>query len=194
MAPDHARRFPTSPVLHFFQQDGGWHWGITAPCASGCGFKLIAFSDQIFPIEILDAVNGAMYVSGVQAAVVTSVDFTVNGNFTSGDVVGSNIAPDIFPSSIDVTGTRSAYFEDETFQSSFFNETEVVVLTVLTASSLAGAPWQAYNFPRRKFDGAMKNDGVAGLVQSVPFVALPNKNPLPGALVKAMSIQDAVAI
>lgn len=144
--------------------------------------------------RILAAVNGAMYVGGVQVAVVTSIDFTVNGNMTSGDVVGSNVAPDIFPGSIDVTGTLSAYFEDETFQSAFYNETEVAVLVALTTDNSPTADFQVYNFPRCKFNGATKNDGEVGLVQSVPFVALLNNNaPILGSLVTTMSIQDSAA-
>lgn len=44
---------PTSsrPVLHVFEQDGGWHWGITVPRALGGGFKLIAFSEKTFTVE-----------------------------------------------------------------------------------------------------------------------------------------------
>lgn len=42
---------PTAPALHVFEQAGGWHGGITIARAKGSGFKLIAFSDRIFPIE-----------------------------------------------------------------------------------------------------------------------------------------------
>ncbi|WP_137909988.1 MULTISPECIES: hypothetical protein [unclassified Burkholderia] len=38
----------THPVLHVFEQDGGWHWGITVPRSLGIGFKLIAFSEHTF--------------------------------------------------------------------------------------------------------------------------------------------------
>ncbi|WP_243672386.1 hypothetical protein [Paraburkholderia kirstenboschensis] len=41
---------PTAPVLHVFEQAGGWHWGITVPRARGSGFKLIAFSESTFPV------------------------------------------------------------------------------------------------------------------------------------------------
>jgi hypothetical protein len=153
----------------------------TAPAAASTG-------------KILAAVNGAMYVGGVQVAVVTSIDFTVNGNMTTGDVVGSNIAPDIFPGSIDVTGTLSAYFLDQTFQSAFYNETEVAVLVVLTTDNTANSQFMVFNFPRCKFNGATKNDGEVGLVQTVPFVALlNNNNPVTGSLVTTMSIQDSAA-
>jgi len=142
--------------------------------------------------QILAAVNGAMFLGGVQIAVVTSLDFTINGNMTTGDVVGSNVAPDIFPGSMDVTGTMSAYFEDETFQSAFFNEAEVSVIIALTTDSTPGAAFQVFSFPRCKLNGATKNDGQVGIVQTVPFVALlNNNNPAPGTIVTSMSIQDS---
>jgi hypothetical protein len=42
---------PPAPVLHVFEQAGGWHWGITVPRGRGSGFKLIAFSERTFPGE-----------------------------------------------------------------------------------------------------------------------------------------------
>jgi len=42
---------PDTPVLHVFEDAGGWHWGITVQRAMGYGFKLIAFSESDFPDE-----------------------------------------------------------------------------------------------------------------------------------------------
>jgi hypothetical protein len=93
---------------------------------------------------------------------------------------------------MDVTGTMSAYFEDETFQSAFFNEEQVSIVVALTTDSTPNAAFQVFNFPRCKLNGATKNDGQVGIVQTVPFVALLNNlNPLPGTLVTTMSIQDS---
>lgn len=41
----------TSAVLHIFEQDGGWTWGITVQRQTGSGFKLIAFSEETFTTE-----------------------------------------------------------------------------------------------------------------------------------------------
>lgn len=46
-----ALQAPNTAVLHVFEQDGGWHWGITTPRAAGSGFKLVAFSEETFPFE-----------------------------------------------------------------------------------------------------------------------------------------------
>lgn len=41
----------TALKLHVFEQEGGWHWGITIPRAAGGGFKVIAYSDTTFTGE-----------------------------------------------------------------------------------------------------------------------------------------------
>jgi hypothetical protein len=40
-----------SPILHVFEQEGGWHWGITIPRFAGTGFKVIAYSEITFTGE-----------------------------------------------------------------------------------------------------------------------------------------------
>ena len=53
-------------------------------------------------------------------------------------------------------------------------------MVALTADSTPNAAFQVFTFPRCKLNGATKNDGQVGIVQSVPFVALLN-NLLAGA-------------
>jgi hypothetical protein len=38
-------------TLHVFEQDGGWHWGLTIERLHGVGKKVIAFSDTVFGSE-----------------------------------------------------------------------------------------------------------------------------------------------
>jgi hypothetical protein len=40
-----------SASLHVFEQEGGWHWGITVPRAVGSGFKVVAYSEKTFGDE-----------------------------------------------------------------------------------------------------------------------------------------------
>ena len=54
-----ASNASTVPELHVFQQAGGWHWGITIPRAAGGGFKLIAFSEQVFAVEDAARADGS---------------------------------------------------------------------------------------------------------------------------------------
>jgi hypothetical protein len=41
----------SSPKLHVFEQEGGWHWGITIQRSESGGFKVIAYSEQTFHAE-----------------------------------------------------------------------------------------------------------------------------------------------
>ena len=42
---------PSSPRLHVFEQEGGWHWGITIERSAGGVFKVIAYSEKTFRAE-----------------------------------------------------------------------------------------------------------------------------------------------
>ncbi len=52
------------PVLHVFEQDGGWHWGITIPRSKGYGFKVISFSQETFPTEGEARSHGTIALAG----------------------------------------------------------------------------------------------------------------------------------
>ncbi|SAL12853.1 hypothetical protein AWB74_00263 [Caballeronia arvi] len=41
----------SKPTLHVFQQEGGWHWGITVERQAGGGMKVVAYSDEGFDSE-----------------------------------------------------------------------------------------------------------------------------------------------
>jgi len=120
----------------------------------------------------LAAVNGAVYVSGTAVALITGMDISVNGNATSvGAVVGSNVAPDITPGSLDVTGNMTVLFQDATMRDYFLNETEVTVVAAFTANNTATAGFQVYVMPVVKVGGASKDDGEKGLIMTMPFTA-----------------------
>ncbi|WP_175863486.1 hypothetical protein [Burkholderia cepacia] len=56
------------PALHVFEQDGGWHWGIKVPRATGSGFKLIAFSEHIFSAEDTAQRDGDRALASIAAS------------------------------------------------------------------------------------------------------------------------------
>ncbi|AWV04009.1 hypothetical protein DM992_19645 [Burkholderia sp. JP2-270] len=58
----------TLPALHVFEQDGGWHWGITVPRSMGCGFKLIAFSEHSFSAEDATQRDGDRALASIVAS------------------------------------------------------------------------------------------------------------------------------
>lgn len=121
------------------------------------------------------AANGALYIGGVAVGLVTGLDITLNGNFsTPGGVVGSNVEPDVFQGSIDVTGNATVLFQDGTFRDYFLNETEVSLIAVFTTANTPNADFFGVTMSRLKFGGASKDDGEKGLTLTMPFTALLN--------------------
>lgn len=145
---------------------------------------------------ITAAVNGALFVQGIQVGLITGLNFSVKGNFTTvGGVVGSNLEPDITPGPMDVDGQITVVFTDAVMRDYFLNETEVSIVTAFTTGTSATADFIAFTFPRAKMGGASKDDGEKSLIMTMPFVAL--ENVLGGAatatVVTAIGIQDSLA-
>jgi len=141
-------------------------------------------------------VNGLLLVAGSPVAIVTSIDFDVNGNISVADaVVGSVSRPDVFQGSVAVTGTFSAYFTDAVFRDYFINETEVSLIIALTTDSTDIADFVVFSMSRIKLGGADVSDGANGLTRSFPFTAL--KNTSGGAalanLATTFMVQDSLA-
>lgn len=137
--------------------------------------------------------NGLMLVNGSAVAVITSIDFDVNGNTAAADaVVGSNSRPDVFQGTVSASGTMNVYFTDATFRDYFINETEVSVNVILTTSSSSTSDFVSFQMPRVKVGGADVTDGQNGLTRSFPFVAI--KDVTGGANYSTtIMVQDSVA-
>jgi hypothetical protein len=126
---------------------------------------------------VLAAANGAVYVSGTKIGYITGLDFTVNGNMsTPSGVVGSNVAPDVFPGVLTVDGTMSVLFTDPTMRDYFLNETEVGITATFVGGSTPSADFVAFALPRVKLSSAEKDDGEKGLTLTAKFTALENVN------------------
>lgn len=66
MTTFHLPHLQTTPELHVFEQAGGWHWGITVPRLAGCGFKVVAFSEAIFPAADAARSDGLRALASVE--------------------------------------------------------------------------------------------------------------------------------
>lgn len=142
----------------------------------------------------LAAVNGLLIVAGVVVGLLTGMTLTGSANASTGEVVGSNVTPDVFVGAVDVSGQLTVYFVDSTYRDMFVNETEVSLVAVLTADNTPGAAFQAYSMPRVKVNGATKDDGEKGLVMTMPFVALANDAPATGTLYTTFAVQDSSVV
>lgn len=51
-------------TLHVFEQDGGWHWGLTIERLRGTGKKVVAFSEEVFRSEAEASADGKRAYDG----------------------------------------------------------------------------------------------------------------------------------
>ena len=144
----------------------------------------------------LAAVNGALVVNGTPIAVLTGLTIQCNGNASTGQVVGSNVSPDIFMGSVEVTGNITAYFENVAFRDMFLNETEANLVAAFTANNSPAADFIAFVMPRIKAGGATRDDGDKGLVITMPYTALLNTSggAAAASLATTLSIQDSTVV
>jgi len=136
------------------------------------------------------AVNGVIRVGGTALATVTGLSISVAGGMSTGQVVGSNMTPDVFAGRVNVTGQLSAYFENGDLRDAFLDEDEVDVYAQLTLSNAANADFIGLYLPRVKFGGASKSDGEQGLIQTLPFQALRQAG-VTGGVESTILIQDS---
>jgi hypothetical protein len=141
---------------------------------------------------IVASANGVLFVQGVKVGVITSLDLTVNGNYSApGGVVGANVDPDIFPGSTDVSGTVTVMFDSATYRDMFVNETVASLAVALTVDNTATSGVFALNMPSLKFTNADKDDGEKGLTMTMGFTALENVTGTAGVLASTMAIIDS---
>ena len=166
------------------------------------GQNLITQASQYFTsptaattTSALAAVNGVLRLNGATVAIVTGLTLSIDPGFTGDPVVGSNVVPNLFPGTINVSGQATAYFQDATLRDLFVNETECDMYVAFTADNTAAADFMNFSMPRIKVGGASKNDGQGGLVQTLPFTVLKNNAGGAGIATEAtsISIQDAQA-
>lgn len=133
----------------------------------------------------LAAVNGRIYAGGARLTLLTSLDISIKSNLSTEPVVGSNTAPDIFRGRVAVSLNMSAFFENGTLRDMFIAEGEMPVFAVFTESEAPNADFIAFRLPRVKPNGASKDDGEKGLVQSIPAEVLKSASDT------TISIQDS---
>lgn len=145
---------------------------------------------------ILAAVNGKLTYNGADVAVVTSVDVSIDSGMTTGQVVGSNITPDVFVGRVKVSGNLSAYFTDSTFLDNFDAETPVSLVISLSTDETATADFMVITLPKLKLGGATVSDGEQGLTIDMPFTALLNSagGPTVDSELTTISVQDSTVV
>lgn len=120
----------------------------------------------------LAAVNGVLTIAGAPVALLTGLNFSINGNMSSEPVVGSNTYPDIYEGRIIIDGQATLLFQDAVARDYFINETEVGLVGAFATGNADNADFMSFSMPRIKFKSAGKSDGEKSIVQTMAFDAL----------------------
>lgn len=125
---------------------------------------------------VLAAVNGLLRVAGQRVGSVTGLNISMSMGYTGDPVVGSNFIPELFPGRVRITGQFTAYFDSPTLRDAFINETEIDIISVLTAGNEAAADFITFVMPRVKVGSASKDDPEGGIVGTYSYQALLRAN------------------
>ena len=119
--------------------------------------------------QMQTGLTGSIWVNGTQVAILTAFDLTLSNGLETQGVVGSNLSPDVFQGSIDVSGSFSALWQDATFDGYFDAETEVSIVVQLRDSTAVAGDFMNLVIPASKLSGGDLPDGERALVQSFQF-------------------------
>lgn len=125
--------------------------------------------------DVVSSATGALIVNGAVIAVVTGINFTIDGQEVAADgVVGTRLRPDVFRKKLRVKGDFTAYFVDSTLDNLFRNETECNMGVVMTASSAALADFVSFSMSRIKVQASDPSDDEKGRTRQYQFTGLYN--------------------
>ena len=109
--------------------------------------------------------------SSSTAAIVTSLEFSIDNALAPTFVVGDDATPHLETGMATVEGTLTAYFEDAALINRFIDETESEL--VVSVNDPTGANEYTFTFPKIKVNGAdVPVDGQTSRIITLPFVAL----------------------
>lgn len=142
--------------------------------------------------QMQTGLSGALFVNGVQVAILTAFQLKTANNLETQAVVGANITPDVFQKAIDVSGSFSVLWQDSTFDGYFDAETAVPIVVQLRDSTASAADFINFCLPAVKVAGGSVADGEGALVQSFEFTASVGAG-TSGYQATTLFIQDSLA-
>lgn len=138
----------------------------SAPAATICASPTAAPTNAPF-----DSFIGTISEGGSPIAVVTDLTLNIKTGRTLAGVIGSKFSPDVFEGVCMVTGSVSAFFQDDTLLTKFLAETPSSLS--ITFNDLNGTNSQTWLLPNIKYTGNEKDPpSEGGIVQVMPFQAL----------------------
>jgi hypothetical protein len=142
--------------------------------------------------QMQTGLSGAIYINGTATAVLTGFKLQIEGGHEVQGVVGSNLTPDVFAGSVDVSGSFSVLWSSGTFDDLFDAETEVPIVIVLRDSTSAATEAMSITIPYAKLSGGSQPDAEKAITQSFDFVARVGDG-TSGYQATTLQIQDTLA-
>lgn len=96
--------------------------------------------------EPASGASGEISIDGSPVALVTQADFTINGNGSVGEVIGSGVSPDVFRGIIEVSGSFTVYHKDKTLLQKYLDEATVTLAIKLDEPG--GTEYVKFSMPR----------------------------------------------
>jgi hypothetical protein len=118
------------------------------------------------------AASGALFVGGVQQAVITDLSINIDGSGAAADaVVGTTLRPDVFSGKVKVSGQFTAYFTDSTIHTAFLKEQVITIIAAMTADSSAAADFQSFVMTSVNINSSAPNDAETGMKRTYQYYA-----------------------
>jgi hypothetical protein len=145
---------------------------------------------------IISSVTGDLIVGGVAQAAVTGLQLTIaEGAANVGPVIGSVFAPDITVGWIKVTGSFTAYFQDNVLPTAHLNETLLALNMACSVDNTPNSDVVGLVISQLKLTSDAPDDGPKAILRTYSFVG--QLNAAGGAALATdqtiLSIQDSQA-
>jgi hypothetical protein len=134
--------------------------------------------------------QGILVVNGAPSGVITGLTLALTNGMEAGEVVGSDLTPDVFYNTMRVTGTISAYFESAALDDVFDAESEIAVIVRTNDDTTLNSGFLQFALPRIKLAGGSFSTERASRVQSFQFTALEHDGSA-GNLATTLLVQDS---
>jgi hypothetical protein len=121
---------------------------------------------------LLTTFGGQLMVGGVAQAIITAADFTIDVKGSTQNVAFSGLVPEVFTGVLEIKGTITVLFLDNTHLNNFINETLFDMNLMMTTANTRSADFISFYFGQVKYTGANFNiAGYAGVPITLPFQA-----------------------
>ncbi len=130
----------------------------TSPAAVGTGQELAA-------------PEGSIRIGGVDQAILTGLNISLDLGLSGDPVIGSNLIPDTFYDVPNLSGQITVFRQDQVFLNNFINEDEIEIHAMLPGFGTAPVGFLSVLLPKVKFTSWSMPDDAKGLVQTFDFTA-----------------------